>query len=128
MSLFYSNNILGENKPLIDREQTYFLDRKLLTVHSVDRDIEKYPNVNNFEVTLPQIIKNVQSIRLTDISIFEQSYPHQLCSFFGQSYHQPQLVRWRLPYSPLVILTLVRKSLLDDFLLIFHWLWVCFWV
>jgi len=74
MSLFYSNNILGENKPLIDREQTYFLDRKLLTVHSVDRDVDKYPNVNNFEVTLPQIIKNVQSIRLTDISIFEQSY------------------------------------------------------
>ena len=32
--------------PLIAREQTFCLDRKLVTIHSEDRDIIKYPNSN----------------------------------------------------------------------------------
>ena len=38
--------------PLIPREQTFVLDRKLVSVHSYDRDIKKWPNSNHFEVDL----------------------------------------------------------------------------
>jgi len=52
--------------PLIAREQTYCLDRKLVTIHSEDRDVCAWPNSAFFEVTLPQPITNVQSIRLIE--------------------------------------------------------------
>jgi hypothetical protein len=56
--------MLGSSKPLINREQNYVLDRKLLSVHSEDRDITKWPNSNTFEIMLPEQLLNVQSIRL----------------------------------------------------------------
>ena len=46
------NYSLGAGKPLISREQNYVLDRKLLTVHSEDRDSSKWPNSNEFEIVL----------------------------------------------------------------------------
>ena len=51
-------------KPLINREQNYVIDRKLVSVHSIDRDITKYPNSNFFSINLPQPLVNVQSLRL----------------------------------------------------------------
>jgi hypothetical protein len=52
--------------PLIAREQTYCLDRKLVTIHSEDRDVCAWPNSAFFEVTLPQPITNIQSMRLIE--------------------------------------------------------------
>jgi hypothetical protein len=52
--------------PLIPREQTFCLDRKLVTIHSEDRDVCAYPNSAFFEITLPQSLTNVQSIRLIE--------------------------------------------------------------
>lgn len=69
-----SNFIVEQNHPLIKREQTYVLDRKLLTVHSNDRDISKWPNSNHFEIELPQHFSNVQSIRLLNISLPNNHY------------------------------------------------------
>ena len=60
---------LGNSKPLIQREQNYVLDRKLLTVHSEDRDTTKWPNANTFEIMLPEPILNVQSMRLVQATI-----------------------------------------------------------
>jgi hypothetical protein len=60
---------LGHSKPLIQREQNYVLDRKLLTVHSEDRDTTKWPNANTFEIMLPVPILNVQSMRLVQATI-----------------------------------------------------------
>lgn len=57
------------NHQLIQREQTYVLDRKLVTIHSNDRDIRKWPYPNNFEVTLPDAITNVESMRLSEIKL-----------------------------------------------------------
>ena len=54
----------SNSKPLIAREQHYVLDRKLVTVHSEDRDITKWPNSNTFEIMLPEPLLNVQSMRL----------------------------------------------------------------
>jgi hypothetical protein len=63
----YSN--LNNHHQLIPREQNYVLDRKFATIHSNDRDFSKWPNANEFEIHLPQTIKNVQSLRLVEISL-----------------------------------------------------------
>ena len=52
--------------PLIAREQTYVLERKLVTIHSEDRDVCSWPHSSMFEITLPQQLLNVQSIRLIE--------------------------------------------------------------
>jgi hypothetical protein len=52
--------------PLIAREQTYVLERKLVTIHSEDRDVCSWPHSSMFEITLPQQLTNVQSIRLIE--------------------------------------------------------------
>ena len=70
MSMFNVN----QNHPLIEREQTFFLDRKLVSFHSYDRDIKKWPNANNFEIILPESLDNVQSIRLDTISLPSNQY------------------------------------------------------
>jgi hypothetical protein len=54
---------------LIERQQNYVLERKLISIHSEDRDIKKWPNSNHFEIVLPEPILNVQSMRLLDILI-----------------------------------------------------------
>uniref|UniRef100_A0A6C0IHC1 Uncharacterized protein n=1 Tax=viral metagenome TaxID=1070528 RepID=A0A6C0IHC1_9ZZZZ len=62
----YSNSSFNVHnaKPLIPRDQNYVIDRKLVSIHSEDRDITKYPNGNQFAITLPQPLLNVQSMRL----------------------------------------------------------------
>ena len=59
---------LQNNHPLIPRENTFWLNRKVLTIHSQDRDISKWPFANEFEIELPQDYHNVQSSRLLEIT------------------------------------------------------------
>jgi len=85
---------LGSSKPLINREQNYVLDRKLLSVHSEDRDITKWPNSNTFEIMLPEQLLNVQSIRLLQSTmpghffVFSNDYQNTMLQFTieGQSH------------------------------------------
>ena len=65
---------VNQNHPIIPREQTFFLDRKLISFHSYDRDIKKWPKANHFEIILPESLENVQSIRLDTISIPNNQY------------------------------------------------------
>jgi hypothetical protein len=62
----YNNSSFNTNNPnpLIPREQNYVIERKLVSIHSEDRDISKYPYGNQFSVTLPQPLLNIQSLRL----------------------------------------------------------------
>ena len=83
MSKFNLNN----EHELIDRQNNYVLDRKLITIHSEDRDIKKWPNPNTFEIQLPEAMINVQSIRLVEISlpsnyyVFSNQYQNTKFSF-----------------------------------------------
>ena len=77
--------MLNTSHPFINREQTYFLDRKLISIHSVDRDISKWPNSSHFEVDLPQYLNNVYSLRLTNINIPSNFYT------FTNSYQNTKL-------------------------------------
>jgi hypothetical protein len=47
---------------------------RLVSVHTEDRDILKYPYENNFEIELPSNIKNILSIELFDITLPKYYY------------------------------------------------------
>ena len=82
-----SNFNLQTSHPLIQSEQTFVLDRKVISVHSIDRDYKKWTNSNNFGVDLGEAFHNVQSLRLIDYSIplnnytFSTSYQNTKMSF-----------------------------------------------
>jgi len=82
-----SRFVLNQTHPLIPREQNYVLDRKIITIHSNDRDISKWPKANHFEIELPEDITNVQSIRLVEITlpnshyVFTNAYQNTKLSF-----------------------------------------------
>ena len=59
---------------LIERLQNFTLDRKVLSVDSNDRDKSRWPNANEFEVSLPQTYSNVESIRLLNVQIPNRLY------------------------------------------------------
>ena len=53
------------NHPLIPNEQEYIVYKKIISIHSEDRDIIKYPSASEFEIELPQDYLNVRSATLT---------------------------------------------------------------
>ena len=59
---------------LIERLQNFTLDRKILSIDTNDRDKLRWPNANEFEVSLPQTYTNVESIRLLNIQIPNKLY------------------------------------------------------
>ena len=75
-----SKYVLKNDHPLIPREQKFSIDRKLLTVHSEDRDISKWPNANHFELQLPQTYTNVETIALV-----EYNFPVYYNTFSSQN-------------------------------------------
>jgi hypothetical protein len=62
------------NHQLIDRLQNYTLDKKILSIDSNDRDISKWPNSSEFEISCPQNYNNVESIRLVNIQTQNKFY------------------------------------------------------
>ena len=82
-----SNFVLQTAHPLIKSEQTYVLDRKLISIHSVDRDYIKWPNSNQFGIDLGENFYNIQSMRLINFAIpvnhytFSDSYQNTKLSF-----------------------------------------------
>lgn len=76
---------LGQGKPLISREKNYVLDRRLVSVHSEDRDITKFPDANTFDILLPETMLNVQSLRIVQASfpgqyaVFTNDYQNTKC-------------------------------------------------
>lgn len=68
------NLILQNNNPIIENTNDYFLDRKLLTVHSEDRNYSKWKNSNEFEIDCPQSYTNIQSMRLSEIAFPSNFY------------------------------------------------------
>lgn len=73
MSRFPQYNVNNEHQ-LIRRQNTYVLDKQLVTIHSEDRDISKWPHSNHFEIELPDALTNVQSVRLVEIGMPNNQY------------------------------------------------------
>jgi len=57
--------INGENKNSCYKPYDNII--QIVSIHTEDRDILKYPYPNNFELELPQVFKNVLSLELYDI-------------------------------------------------------------
>lgn len=95
-----SNFIVQNAHPLIQREQTYVLNRKLVSVHSEDRDYLKWPNSNHFGIDLGEGFNNVESIRLVDYSFpsnnntFSNSYQNTKMSFSYVHEYLIELANW----------------------------------
>jgi hypothetical protein len=49
--------------------QSFVVCKKILSVHSEDRDITKWQNSNHFEIELPVEYRNIVSLRLSDIEL-----------------------------------------------------------
>lgn len=49
--------------------QSFVVDKKMLSIHSEDRDITKWPSSTMFDIEIPVEYKNVVSLRLSDIEI-----------------------------------------------------------
>lgn len=64
MSHFNVNN----NRQTNTNSNDYFLVKKYISIHSEDRDTNKYPNSSEFEIELPQDYLNINSMRLTEWS------------------------------------------------------------
>ena len=100
-----------QRHPLIPREQTFVLDRKLVSVHSYDRDIKKWPNSNHFEIELPEDLRNIQSMRLLNISLPSSQY------IFSNEYQNTKLkvfVSLRSGSSGDIIITIDEGSYTPD--------------
>ena len=66
--IFYNK----ENKEIAPNNSCYTppsFSTRMVTFHTEDRDILKYPYENLFEVNLPSVIKNTMSIELFDITL-----------------------------------------------------------
>ena len=61
---FFNN--ANANHPIIPSSQEYLFYKKYVSIHSEDRDILKYPNSSEFEITLPEDLLNVSSLRLIE--------------------------------------------------------------
>lgn len=74
------------NHPFVPKEQTYVIEKKLLAVHSEDRDYTQFPNSNSFSINIGEAMTNVQSVRLVSYS-----FPNN-CYNISTSYQNTKLV------------------------------------
>ena len=69
------NLLLNNNShPIIQQKNTFSLNRKLLTIHAIDREKHFYINSNSFSIKTPQPYINVESLRLTEINFPSKIY------------------------------------------------------
>ena len=73
-SRFNSSCKSDTNHVLIQNNNEYILETKLLYVSSNDRDTSKWPKSNDFEIMCPQSYTNVQSLKLVDIQLPNNLY------------------------------------------------------
>lgn len=79
--------MFNTNQTLIQKQQTYNYNKKILTIHSEDRDITKWKFSNTFSIECPEIYQNVESIRVVDVCfpttqfIFNNDYQNTKMQF-----------------------------------------------
>jgi hypothetical protein len=88
-ALPYHHNVNSQHH-VIQNNNNFVLDRKLITIHSNDRDYSKYPNANNFHIKLGSQFDNVQSVRLVDYQFPKKTY------VFSDKYCNTKLVLYIL--------------------------------
>lgn len=59
-----SNLIANTTYPLIENSDQFMIVQKVVSIHSEDRNISKYPLSSDFEIELPQDMINVSTVQL----------------------------------------------------------------
>jgi hypothetical protein len=59
-----SRHNISTNHPIIPNSNNYMYEQHYVSIHSNDRDINKYPKSSEFEIEMPQDYLNVVSVRL----------------------------------------------------------------
>jgi len=70
MSLF---NHSSTNHPLIENNGQYVKYKKVISIHSEDRNITKFPLASQFEIDLPEGLLNIETVKLVSWS-FPSNY------------------------------------------------------
>jgi hypothetical protein len=86
---------VSTNHPLIKNVNSYFLEKKYITIHSEDRDITRYPNSSEFEIMLPQEYLKVASVRL-----YSWSFPANYNVFSVLNYNVAMGFSFNKLYNP----------------------------
>ena len=89
------SNTVFNNHPLIKNSNQYFLEKKYVSIHSNDRDVTKYPNSAEFEITLPQELLNVASAKL-----YSWSFPANYNVFSANTYNTTMTFQFTNLYNP----------------------------
>ena len=61
---------------VIPHMKSYVLGKRTISIHSYDRDKNKFKEANEFEIKLPETFTNIQAIRLVNLDM-----PENLFSF-----------------------------------------------
>jgi len=83
------------NHPLINNSNQYFYEKKYISIHSEDRDLDKYPNSSIFEITLPQDYLNIAAARL-----YSWSFPSNYNVFSVFNYNVSMTFKLTNLYNP----------------------------
>lgn len=110
----HNNYNLHNNHPLIKNTNQYYSVTRLVSIHSEDRNIVKYPNSTEWEITLPQDYSNITSVNLASYS-----FPSNYSPFSPITNNVSLTFRISEPYIPAVSvidpLTLaIYAALADD--------------
>lgn len=83
------------NHPIIKNNAEYVKYRKQVSIHSEDRNIEKYPSAAQYEIELPEDIVNVEKIELiswcfpSNYDVFSVANKNILITFKFTSVYEP---------------------------------------
>jgi len=89
------SHTIFNNHPLIKNSNQYFLEKKYISISSEDRDITKFVNASEFEISLPQEYLNVASARL-----YSWSFPANYNVFSNINFNITMTFKFRKLYNP----------------------------
>ena len=89
------SSTIFNNHPLINNANQYYYEKKFISIHSEDRDVDKYPNSALFEIELPQDYVNVASARL-----YSWSFPANYSVFSVFNYNVTMTFKLTKLYNP----------------------------
>lgn len=86
---------VNTSHPLIPNSQEYIYYKKYVSIHSEDRDLNKYPNSSEFEIELPEDYLNIASVRLV-----QWTFPANYNVFSAVNQNITMTFMIKNPYNP----------------------------
>jgi hypothetical protein len=116
-------NTDSTNYPIIKNLNEYMIINKVVSIHSEDRDMSKYPQSNTFEIALPDDIQNIVAVKLGTYTfpsiydVFVSDYNNVSLSFTIENPYNPADNGFYDPYLDAMYQALY--SHIDDYYYLF---------